>query len=131
MKKQPNLSLRAVVLAFALLLALSGCRAAFFAGTSAKDKNQLDLDFVSMNTTETQMFKLHAGDLLEGQVEKRSGKISIQIEAVGGETVYEDADADSGSFTVEVPESGSYWVSVTGREAAGKVRIVLAEKEES
>lgn len=131
MKKQWTTYLRAAVLAFVLALALGGCRAAFFAGTSDKDSNQLDLSFTSMNTTETQMFKLYAGNRLEGNIEKKAGEISVQIKIVGGDTVYEDKDADSGSFTVEAPESGSYWVSVTGHEAQGRVRIALVEEEES
>ena len=119
----------AVALGAVLLLALGACRSAFFAGISNKASNQLDLTFTSLNTTEFQMFKVYAGDELEGEVNRESGALSIQIKAVDGDILYENKNADSGNFTVEIPESGSYWVSVAGREAKGKVRIVVAEKE--
>ncbi len=46
---------------------------------------------------------------------------------VDGEEIYRGDDASSGSFSLEIPKTGTYKFSVTGTNAKGSVSFKIAK----
>lgn len=103
----------------------------FYEGARMGNESALVLDYQIFNGVEHQELNLRAGDVLEGRVEARAGRISVYLmEDKTGELLIEDTDAATGVFTVEIPRDGIYTVSVTGHRAAGSFRLKKAGEPE-
>lgn len=96
----------------------------YYEGSRLGNQECLLLDYHRFNTTQWQSLTLQAGDVLEGRVVKEAGSISAYVMSdEDGDILYEERDLPTGTFTVEIPEDGTYEVCVTGRQATGSFRI--------
>lgn len=115
-----------VVLAAVLL---AGCRRATFNGSRTGNDSQLIMEYTVFNTTDSQTLELERGDRLSVEIVQEKGTLSLSIEGEGGEPLYADEDAQSGSFELEIPEDGSYQVTVSGEQARGSLSVVRLEQD--
>lgn len=111
------------VIVFVVIL-LSGCSASKFNGSRTGNERQLIMDYSILNTTDFQMLKLEAGDIVNFEINSESGKINIVFQKEGEKPVYEGNNIPTSSFKVNINDSGEYKVSVTGKNAKGSVRII-------
>ena len=115
-----------VVLAAVLL---AGCRSATFNGSRTGNDSQLIMEYAVFNTTDSQTLELERGDRLLVEIVQEKGTLSLSIEGEGEESLYADENAQSGSFELEIPEDGSYQVTVSGEKARGRLSVVRLEQD--
>ena len=79
-----------------------------------------------LNTTETQDLTAESGDTISGKMTVHKGSLSIKIQKGEEEPVYEGSGISvSDAFDVEIDESGTYTVEVTGKGAKGSVSFIV------
>jgi len=111
------------IIVFVTLL-LSGCSTSKFNGNRTGNESQLIMDYTILNTTDFQMLKLVAGDIVNFEIKNDSGKLNIVFQKDGEKPAYEGTNVPTSSFKVNIDESGEYKVSVTGKKAKGSVSII-------
>ena len=78
------------------------------------------LDYSAFNGTEYQVLELETGDTILMEIVSDRGSVDVSV--VGDadrESIFDEDGLDSGTYTIQVPESGSYEVRVTGNQASG------------
>lgn len=118
-----------VVCALLAAFALAGCELSF-SGSRVGSENQLTMKYTSFNTTDEQLLKLEAGDVLDVAVVNDSGKLSVTVQKEQDDPVYETEEAETGTFQIQITDGGTYQVTVTGEHAKGSFRISKATDEE-
>lgn len=116
--------LKILILIFVLMLAFSACTATTFNGSRTGNESQLIMDYEVLNMTESQILELETGDTVEFVIVSEGGKVDITLQKDGESPVYEGVDVPTRSFSVNISESGSYKVTVTGKNAKGNVSII-------
>lgn len=111
-----------------LLLSLTACAGrSQFDGSSTANDHQVEMAYQVLNSAKAGLFQLEAGDRLAVEVVSQAGTVDIEIAEVDGESIYRGKALPTGGFEVEVPQSGKYQWTVTGRGARGSVSIVRQE----
>lgn len=109
---------------FFLLLAFGACASPKFDGSRTGNESQLIMDYAVLNMTDSQVLKLEEGDIVDFAVDSLSGEVDIRLEKEGEEPVYRGKNIPTSVFEVQIEESGSYTLSITGRNAKGSVSVV-------
>ncbi len=107
-----------------IILILSACATTKFNGSRTGNESQLIMDYEVLNMTESQILELETGDTVEFVIVSEGGKVDITLQKDGESPVYEGVDVPTRSFSVNISESGSYKVTVTGKNAKGNVSII-------
>lgn len=125
MKKRNYIGLAILLL---LCLLWTGCENdTIYSRTKTADRYYLRLK--PLNDTMTETYTLKAGDAIAVTMEVESGALDILIARQGGEVVYRGNEVDSGSFVLEITESGKYEISVTGRQGRGTLIFEMERGE--
>lgn len=96
------------------------------AQTSALDDGtRFGFSFDGLNTAETRAHDYEAGDrlLLDTVLEK--GSISVTLAKDSGEVIYAGNGQEAIGFEIEIPEAGSYRLTVAGKNATGSTLLTL------
>ena len=91
------------------------------------------LRFDRMNTVQSETMALAEGDALHVSWQIESGHVDIVIGMEGEEAVYRADDrpaVDKADFYVEIPQTGSYTITVSAREAKGQIEFMRMENEQ-
>lgn len=105
-----------------ITLLLGACGKSAFDGSRTGNDNQFIMEYKIFNATDTQSLRLEAGDTIRAEVVVDSGDLSIKIQKDSDTPVYErDSIVASENFDVEIQKSGTYKITVTGKEAKGRV----------
>ena len=93
--------------------------------------NSFQMTFYPLNGTMTESFALNTGDSIEVSAAKESGQLGITIAKTGEKPVYQsDAlEVSASHFTVEIPEDGTYTITVTGKKTYGSIEFAMIRKE--
>lgn len=59
---------------------LAGCGITDFSGSKTGNESQFLMDYRMFNTTDSQILELEKGDYIYGEIEKKSGKLSVIIQ---------------------------------------------------
>ena len=71
-----------------------------------------------------------SGDIISGNIIVNKGSLSIKIQKDDEEPIYENNGISvSNEFDVEINESGTYTVSVTGEKAKGSVSFTVVTNQ--
>ena len=117
-----------LVFACVVLLAVAaGCQSQAFEGNRTAGENQFILDYSFLDKTETHTMDLMQGTDVNVKIESLSGRIDVVVSDAYGKELYRGNDASSGSFLLEIPETGAYTFSVTGSRAEGSVAFAVEE----
>lgn len=100
---------------------LAGCGIIDFSGSRTENESQFLMDYRMFNTTDSQILELEKGDYIYGEIEKKSGKLSVIIQKNGEEPIWESKNMPTGSFRLEIEEDGEYRITVKGERAKGRV----------
>ena len=134
MKKKIVLLLAVIVLAaVALILIFTRQPETCFDGERISDPGRFTLRFERMNRTDSETMALAEGDELHVSWQIKSGKIDVSIGMEGKEAIYQANDrtaGDEADFCVEIPETGSYTITVSAREAKGRIEFVKSTSEQ-
>lgn len=111
---------------------LGACGKSAFSGSRTANDSQFILKYKAFNTTDAQPLFLESGDSIKAEIVVDSGKLSIKIQKDSDTPVYEnDSIVASDNFNVEIQESGTYKITVTGKEAKGSVSFNKIDGEKS
>lgn len=92
----------------------------YFQGSRSGDESSLRLDYSAFNGTEFQVLELEAGDTIVAEIVNGRGSVDVSVvDDADREPIFDQDDLDSGTYAIEVPESGNYEIWVTGNQAAG------------
>lgn len=112
-----------------LALSLSACGADFDGSRTGND-SELVMDYKIFNTTDSQDLIVVEGDTIHTEIIVESGCLSFKIQKNDEVPVYEGKDVSfSDEFDVEIEESGTYTVTVTGEKAKGSVSFTVVTNQ--
>ena len=112
-----------------LVAALTACSPDFNGSRTGND-NQLIMEYTTFNTTDTQDLVVEAGDTIHTKIVVTDGQLSYKIQKDDNEPIAEsDGIFFSVEYDVDVEESGTYTVTVTGEKAKGSVKFVVESAE--
>ena len=113
-----------------LVTSLTACSPDFNGSRTGNDK-QLIMEYTAFNTTDSQDLVLEAGDTIHTEIEIEDGKLSYKIQKNDDEPIAESEGIFfSVDFDVEVEESGTYTVTVTGEKTKGSVKFIVESSEQ-
>lgn len=113
------------MLIVALLLTACGKTPDFNGSRTGNDK-ELIMEYSAFNTTDGQELVAEAGDVIHAKIVIESGNLLIKIQKDDEEPIYESSDITiSDEFDVDIDESGTYAITVTGVKAKGSVSFTV------
>ena len=119
-----NMTIFSVML---LIISLPAC-SPDFNGSRIGNDNQLFMEYTSFNTTDSQDLVVEAGDTIHVEIVIEDGHLSYKIQKNDDEPIAESESIFfSEELDVEVKESGTYTVTVTGEKAKGSIKITVGE----
>ena len=113
-----------IVCTLALMVSLTACGTKFD-GSRTGNNSEFIMEYSVLNTTDRQDLIAESGDTISGKMIVNRGSLSIKIKKDGEEPVYESRISASDEFAVEIDESGTYTVEVTGKGAKGSVSFTV------
>jgi len=121
-----------IVYVLTIVFSLSACGKSSFDGSRTGNDSQFIMEYKIFNTTDSQALLLQSGDTIRAEIVVDSGKVSIKIQKDSETPIYENNNlGTSENFDVEIQESGTYKITVTGEESKGSVsfRKIAGEKD--
>jgi len=116
-------------LSLILVLSLTACRADFDGSRTGND-NEFVMNYKIFNTTDSQDLIVEEGDTIHAEIIVESGSLSFRIQKDDEVPVYEGKDVSfSDEFDVEIEESGTYVVTVTGEKAKGSISFTVVTNQ--
>ena len=104
----------------------------WFDGVRISDPGRFALQFERMNRTDSETVSLAEGDALRVSWEIESGQIDVTIGMEDEVALYRANDRSAGDdadFCVEIPQTGSYTITVTARDAKGRIEFLKTKNE--
>ena len=134
MKKKIVLFLAVIAMvAVTLILIFTRQPETLFDGARISDPGRFALQFDRMNRTDSETVSLLEGDALRVSWEIESGQMDVTIGMEGEEALYRANDRSAGDkadFCVEIPQTGSYTITVTARDAKGRIEFLKSKSEQ-
>lgn len=109
------------MLVITTLFMVTGCKEPDFNGSRTGNDEQFLIDYSIMNCTKTNDMSLKKGESINTIIDNKSGHLDILITDSEGEKIYKGDDVTSEKFSIEVPKTDTYKISVTGKKAKGNV----------
>ena len=113
------------VLASALFL--TACSAGSGTASQQTGDNSYSVSFDYWGGSVSHSLTLEKGDTLQVNITRDAGTIRLTITGADGNQIYAGNWKESSSFTVGVPTSQKYTVTVAGDNAKGRIDVSLAE----
>ncbi len=98
----------------------SGAR---FDGNRSSNSRELDMDYSILNGTFTHTLRLKVGDVLNIDLKVDEGSLGAVIQQEDGTTIYQNENLETSQFTLEIAQSGTYQVTITGLNTKGSILI--------
>lgn len=107
------------------IISLTGCSPTFNGSRTGND-SQFIMEYTAFNTTDSQDLYVEAGDKISANVVVNDGKLSIKVQKGKEEPVYEKENISvSDDFDIDIEESGTYTITVTGKKTKGSVKFIV------
>lgn len=113
----------AAMLTLAVLLICVGCAAPAFVGSRQSSEYRFHLDYTALNEETSGELILAAGDSLCVDIRQTEGTVDLTVGISGEAPIYQGNDLTEIQFTLNIPASGNYCVSVSGHKAVGSVTV--------
>ena len=114
---------------FILVLSLTAC-GADFDGSRTGNNNEFMMDYKVFNKTDSQDLIVEKGDTIHAEIIVEGGSLSFRIQREDEVPVYESEDVSfSDEFDIDIEESGTYTVSVTGEKTKGSVSFTVVTNQ--
>ena len=98
----------------------SGAR---FNGNSLLNPDEMALDYTILNGSFTHTMRLQSGDVLDVALQVDEGTLGIAIEGSDGTPLYQNDDLDTSQFHLEISQTDSYHVTITGSNTKGSIHL--------
>ena len=121
MKKYPG-----ILCSLFFVFTLTSCGTDFDGSRTGND-SEFIMNYKVLNTTDSQNLVVAEGDTIHAEIIIEKGNLSFKIQKDDEQfPVYEEKDVLlSDEFDVEIEESGTYIVTVTGEKARGSVGFTV------
>lgn len=104
----------------ATLLLLTGCGpGSFFEGARKSDTSGFRMEYSILNREESADLNLTEGDRLKVSLSHTEGTVDVTVRLKGKEPIYRGNGQQNADFVLEIAETGSYHISVSGHQAKG------------
>ena len=88
------------------------------------------MEYKVLNKTDSQDLSLQDGDKISAKIIVNGGTLAIKIQKDDEKPIYEsDGISVSNEFEIEIDESGTYTITVTGKKAKGSVNFAVVSAE--
>ncbi len=112
-----------------VVISVTACEAEFNGSRTGND-NEFVMDYKVFNKTDSQDLIVKEGDTIHAEIIVEGGSLSFKIQKDDEVPVYEGEDVSfSDEFDVDIEESGTYTVSVTGEKAKGSVSFTVVTNQ--
>lgn len=98
----------------------SGAR---FNGSSLLNPDEIALDYSILNGSFTHTMRLQSGDVLDVALQVDEGTLGIAIEGSDGTPLYQNDNLDTSQFHLEISQTDSYHVTITGSHTKGSIHL--------
>lgn len=98
----------------------SGAR---FDGNRSSNPRELVMDYTILNGTFTHTLKLNAGDVLNVDLSVDEGTLGVIIQFGDDTPIYQNENLETSQFNLEIIQSGSYQVTITGTNTKGSIQV--------
>ena len=106
----------------AMLFLLSGCgTGSGFDGSRISDASGFRMEYSVLNREEGDDLNLMEGDRLRVSLSHTEGSVDVTVGMEGKEPIYRGNGQQNAEFILEIAETGSYHISVSGHRAKGNV----------
>lgn len=113
------------------VLSLTAC-GADFDGSRTGNNNEFVMDYKVFNKTDSQDLIVKKGDTIHAEIIVEGGNLSIKIQKDEETPVYKGEEISfSDEFDVDIEESGTYTISVTGEKAKGSVSFTVVTNQQA
>lgn len=114
---------------FIMVLSLTAC-GVDFDGSRTGNHNEFVMDYKVFNKTDSQDLIVEQGDTIHAEIIVEGGSLSFKIQKDDEVPVCEGEDVSfSDEFDIDIEESGTYTVSVTGEKAKGSVSFIVVTNQ--
>ncbi len=118
-----------ILCSFILVLSLTAC-GTDFDGSRTGNNNEFVMNYKVFNITDSQDLIVEKGNTIHAEIIVEGGSLSFKIQKDNEVPVYEGVDVSSSDeFDVDIEESGTYTVSVTGEKAKGSVSFTVVTNQ--
>ena len=118
-----------ILCSFILILSLTACETDFD-GSRTGNNNEFVMNYKVFNITDSQDLIVKKGNTIHAEIIVEGGSLSFKIQKDNEVPVYEGVDVSSSDeFDVDIEESGTYTVSVTGEKAKGSVSFTVVTNQ--
>lgn len=113
-----------------LCMALTGCHGgSTFDGTKISDASSFRMNYSVLDQQEQASLELTAGDALQVSIAQEAGTVDVTVGIDGREPIYEGNGLTDMDFVLNISESGTYQITVTGHDACGSAAFAKVMKE--
>ena len=116
----------------AMLFLLTGCRTgSVFDGSRVSDASGFRMEYSILNREESAGLNLTEGDRLQVSLSHTEGTVDVTVGMNGKEPIYRGNGQQNAEFVLEIAETGSYHIFVSGHQAKGNISFTrIPEKTE-
>ncbi len=105
-----------------MLFLLTGCgTGSVFDGSRASDAAGFRMEYRMLDREESADLALTDGDGLRVALSHTEGSVDVTVRLEGQEPIYRGNGQQNAEFVLEITETGSYHISVSGHQAKGSV----------
>ena len=106
----------------AMLFLLTGCRTgSVFDGSRVSDASGFRMEYSILNREESAGLNLTEGDRLQVSLSHTEGTVDVTVGMNGKEPIYRGNGQQNADFVLEIAETGSYHIFVSGHQAKGSI----------
>ena len=106
----------------AMLFLLTGCGTeSVFNGTRVSDASGFRMEYSILDQEESADLNLTEGDRLEVSLSHAEGSVDVTVGMEGKGPIYRGNGQQNADFVLEIVETGSYHISVSGHRAKGNI----------
>ena len=114
-----------VCLLAVLLFLLTGCGTySVFDGSRVTDASGFRMEYSMLNQEESADLELIKGDRLQVSLSHTEGTVDVTVRPEGKEPIYRGNGQQNADFVLEIAETGSYHINVSGHQAKGSVSFI-------
>lgn len=126
-----NIGVLVILCPLILTIVLTACGTSYD-GSRMGNADAFLMDYKIFNSTASQDLTITAGDTLHVEIVVTGGSLSYKIQKTDDtEPLYEETSVSaSDEFDLEIEESGTYTITVTGKKAKGSVHFTVHSNDQ-
>ena len=114
----------------AMIILLTGCgTGSVFDGSRVSDASGFRMEYSILNREESADLNLTEGDRLRVSLSHTEGSVDVIVGMEGKTPIYRGNGQQNADFVLEIAETGSYHISVSGHQAKGNISFTRISGE--